>query len=400
MEPITEKKLQEFVLNFDNEIVAPLVSAGYERNKFNIFNILNISRQELRHSDFLAFLMNPNQSGDIGRQFLQNFLSLLSKENSELRLDFFKMFYCNFDKIVVKREYENIDILVDIVISNKKFVIVIENKVDSGEQFYDDKEVKGQLAKYKKIVDKEFSTHTPIFLFLSPDKHLPSESEWTSIDYNLIYSALCRINSDKADNTIKTLIEDYKKTIRGQFEMENDEKLREAVLEIYNANKDVFDYIYKNLPNRINATAEIIRNYLGKTDWIDFDSKKNKGQNTYIIFTTKELKALGLNINFQIDVKNMLLYFYIVGEFEYRTILGITDNKKNYKNIMPQQYMLGNNRNKNKDYIIEHEQLLLENNQEELQTQINDMMQKILAPEGFIYKQSKRIYELLNGVMK
>lgn len=74
----TEKELQNFVLRFDNEIVAPLVKAGF--NKYNVFDILNIGRQELRHSDFLAFLLDPNRSGEVGQQFLRSFLTLLSKD--------------------------------------------------------------------------------------------------------------------------------------------------------------------------------------------------------------------------------------------------------------------------------------------------------------------------------
>ena len=50
MAKINEQQLQNFVLTFESEIVLPLVSAGFERNKYNVFDILNINRQELRHS--------------------------------------------------------------------------------------------------------------------------------------------------------------------------------------------------------------------------------------------------------------------------------------------------------------------------------------------------------------
>ena len=84
----TEKELQDFALKFDNEIVRPLVNAGFA--KYNIFDILNINRQELRHSDFLAFLLDPNKSGEIGLQFLRNFLTVLAKDIAP-QLSFFNM---------------------------------------------------------------------------------------------------------------------------------------------------------------------------------------------------------------------------------------------------------------------------------------------------------------------
>jgi hypothetical protein len=283
MAQINENNLKDFVLNFESKVVTPLVSAGFERNKYNIFDILNINRQELRHSDFLAFLMNPSQSGDVGQQFLRNFIAMLSKENSELGLDFFKVFYSDFDKVVVKREYKNIDILVDIEISGKKFLVVIENKIDSGEQMYDDKEIKGQLVKYQTLVNTEYKNHKPIFLFLSPNKRPPSENEWIPIDYNFVCSVLGRVNTDKTDNTIKTLINDYKKMIRSEFEMANDTELREAALRIYNADKDVFDFIFNNRPNRVNTTAKIIKEYLSKLNWAIPHSER---QIAYISFTT------------------------------------------------------------------------------------------------------------------
>ena len=303
---MTNDDLQDFALRFEAEIVKPLLLAGFERNKYNVFDILNIGRQELRHSDFLAFLMNPNRSGEVGQHFLQNFLALLSKENPELHLDFFKVFYGDFEKVIVRREYQKIDILVEIEIQNEQYVFAIENKVDAGEQMYDDNKDKGQLDKYKKIIDTEYKKHKPIFLFLSPNKRSPSESDWTPIDYNLIYSALCRLNLNTADDTVKTLINDYKKMIRSQFEIEDNKELKEEALRIYSENKDIFDFIFDCRPNRVNTTAKIIRDFLHDNgDWIEFNKDKSERQNTYITFTTKELKELGLDINFQIDVKSI-----------------------------------------------------------------------------------------------
>lgn len=98
MTNISKEKLQNFVLNFEDNVVSRLKDAGFERNRYNVFDILNINRQELRHSDFLAFLLNPCRSGEVGRQFLHNFLSLLSKDNPELKLDFLKCFIVNLRK--------------------------------------------------------------------------------------------------------------------------------------------------------------------------------------------------------------------------------------------------------------------------------------------------------------
>ena len=42
--------------------------------EFNIFEAIGAVRQELRHSDFLAFLLGPNQNHQLGDLFLKRFL--------------------------------------------------------------------------------------------------------------------------------------------------------------------------------------------------------------------------------------------------------------------------------------------------------------------------------------
>ena len=394
MTKFSKEQLQNFVLTFNDAVISKLENAGFERNKYNVFDILNINRQELRHSDFLAFLMNPNRSGDIGKQFLHNFLSLLAKDNHMLGLDFFKMFYADFEKIVVKREYKNIDILLDITLSGNKYVFVIENKVDAGEQIYDNNEERGQLSKYKSLVAGEYKGYTPIYLFLSPDKRPPSESDWTPIDYNLIYSALCRLNTNTTDNTIKTLIQDYKKMIRGQFKMKNDKELRAAALDIYKANPDIFDFILANLPDRIKDSAEIIRKYLLNLDWVSTESDR---QNANIVFKINDIKNIrsDLNIYFQIGVKTMWIGFYIHGGSEQdRKLLDAAIKGANVE-LAKFEWLVDNNKDKTNEMVASFDNMLLNNDLDSLEAKLTELLDKLFSQEGFVRKHSNRIYRLL-----
>ena len=207
----TEEELQNFALNFENKIVRPLVSAGF--NKYNIFDILNIGRQELRHSDFLAFLLDPSKSGQIGEQFLRNFITLLAK-NIASDLNFFDMLYGNIDKVNVYREVAvkdgRIDILFDFEITRdktQKIVVAIENKVDSDQH-------DNQLEKYKNFLcSGKYKDHKKVMLYLTPNKAGSGYVDWLEIDYKFIFDVLQKVNIDNADNTIKTLVEDYKKVL-------------------------------------------------------------------------------------------------------------------------------------------------------------------------------------------
>src|SRR3972149_7475372 len=61
--------LERFILN--NEDLARLEEST---GQFNIFEALGIVRQEIRHSNFLAWLMNPAQTHGLGDYFLKGFL--------------------------------------------------------------------------------------------------------------------------------------------------------------------------------------------------------------------------------------------------------------------------------------------------------------------------------------
>ena len=62
--------LEDFVVgNRDLERLEALLA------EFNIFEAIGVVRQELRHSDFLAFLLDPHQSHGLGDDFLKAFSS-------------------------------------------------------------------------------------------------------------------------------------------------------------------------------------------------------------------------------------------------------------------------------------------------------------------------------------
>lgn len=60
-----EKALQDFLLDIDclDELI-PWVA------KFNIFDVLKISRTEIRHSNVLAWLLDANENHGLGDMFI------------------------------------------------------------------------------------------------------------------------------------------------------------------------------------------------------------------------------------------------------------------------------------------------------------------------------------------
>ena len=92
--------------------------------RFNLFEAVGVARHELRHSDFLAFLLDPSRNHGLGVAFLSAFLQAV-------RLPTLDLDTLNLSHAYVFREWHHIDILVLDDINH--LAVIIENKVDTGE---------------------------------------------------------------------------------------------------------------------------------------------------------------------------------------------------------------------------------------------------------------------------
>lgn len=137
--------------------------------QFNPFEVLGVTGTEIRHSNFWAWLMDPNGSHGAGHFFIRRLISILEMDNPELeiRLNLF-----DFHDLVVRREYMNIDILVSS--ESMKWYLLIENKVWAG------RSGKNQLLKYQEVAESLFGEAeewTPSLEYLTPFQNDLTEAE-------------------------------------------------------------------------------------------------------------------------------------------------------------------------------------------------------------------------------
>jgi hypothetical protein len=132
---------------------------------FNMFEALEAARVELRHSAFLAFLPDPRQNHGLGDVFLRHLLKKavagIGPEQSAVSpidLDVWDL-----TETQVHRERHKIDIL--LVNETEKFVVIIENRIHSGEQ-------PGQLKRYRKTIAQHYPDYASVCLFLTPEDFL------------------------------------------------------------------------------------------------------------------------------------------------------------------------------------------------------------------------------------
>ena len=197
-------KLQELKILYDDllkDIEFDELELGLQNP--NIFEILKVSKTEIRHSNFLAWLLNPKGSHQLGSVFLKRFLREVFLSDKFNDIDQVDVEGMDFSNLEIYREWNNIDILIKL----DDIVVCIENKVLS-------KEHSNQLSKYKKIIESNFPNDKKTFVYLSPEGN-SSENEvdiYQPISYEFVVKSLERIISvygDSINQQVLIYIRDY-----------------------------------------------------------------------------------------------------------------------------------------------------------------------------------------------
>ena len=188
-------------------------------NEFNLFDVLKSAHWELKHSNVLAWLLNPYGNHLLGRRFFDAFIKRIA--DSSVESNFLVNAYVdNAVDIQVSTEEMNIDLL--IVAEAAKLVITIENKIWS-------KEHDKQLSRYREMLESIYKVDWHRFYFyLTPNGDASNEDSghWSPISYQDVYDAIQEMMPDiAASNPAKPFIQQYCKVIEreimGQSEIED-----------------------------------------------------------------------------------------------------------------------------------------------------------------------------------
>ncbi|WP_246616561.1 PD-(D/E)XK nuclease family protein [Vagococcus lutrae] len=255
-------KLQSLVENLD------LIEDELSRwiNPTNIFSILKLSRNEIRHSNFLSYLFDPKGSHGYDDNFLKDFLKLcVTDESNEVsKISFFDVALSDYNDMVIYREKAHIDLL--FVSEKNKLVVCIENKIDASESTF-------QLKKYQYYIETTYQGYNHLFVFLTPNGIEPTKKEWKIVSYLDILKILERRQSLKRIETkVDILINDYIDMLRRDILM--DEELQKICQRIYTEHKDALDLIFENRPDNLSIMSELYieaLTELAKEDKVVFD---------------------------------------------------------------------------------------------------------------------------------
>ncbi len=166
----------------------------------NFFRVLAVDGYEIRHSNFLAWLLDPIESHKLGTLFLSDLLASIGCPRKQYSSQFLK-------ETIIWREKDHLDIL--ILNERLSLLICIENKVGSPEGYK-------QLQQYRQYIKKQYAGYeTQHFIYLTLPNSAPSSdgANWHHISYTEIALALKRLKAASSNKLVLIIIDMYLETL-------------------------------------------------------------------------------------------------------------------------------------------------------------------------------------------
>ena len=257
-------------------------------DRFNLFESLDLVRQEIRHSAFLRWFLDPSETHGFGDFPLRQFLRRVIKgggENSGILPSLFELHDWKLGQAQVLKEWRNIDIL--ILDEDNQFVCAMENKVDSGEG-------ECQLKRYKEIVVRAFPHYRRALVFLTISGDAPSDEAYIPVSYRDIASIIentLKRRESQSNEEIKLFVRQYLDMVRRHLVEDSD--VQEICRRLYRNHHRALDLIFEHRLDRTAEVADAIEDYIRSRHDLTFIS----GSKTYMSFLPQSLDLPSIQEN-------------------------------------------------------------------------------------------------------
>ena len=280
--------------------------------EFNAFEAMGVVRQEERHSDFLAFLLNPKESHGFGDAVARRLLKMRVKQASvEPSLTTLELELSDLSDGLVLREWQDIDIL--LLFRNAKLAVIIENKIDTLEH-------SDQLRRYYDVVKRHYEDYAIIGFYLTPSGATPSHDFFSP----LTYGSIAEIVDEEISRHRETIASDvlaltkhYTKTLRRH--LVEDSELKIICQRLYERHQRALDLIFEYRPDYLGSIAEQLQDLISTAPELvkDYSSK------SYVRFCPKEWDAfLSIGQGWTRSGRLLLFEFNIFNDLRLKLVLG------------------------------------------------------------------------------
>jgi PD-(D/E)XK nuclease superfamily len=232
---------------------------------FNPFVALRWTWQEVRHSQFLRWLLDPQETHGIGEYFLRAFTKRLaakaigrSSAPSVVDLDSWHL-----SGTEVFTEWNNIDVLARN--EEVRFLVVIETKLDSVEHGQ-------QLHRYRRLVESQYPDYSRLFTLLTVEGDAPSDDAYVTLTYSEVASLLSDMLDRRADQLgpeVRSFMSHYVQMLRRHIV--EDSEVQELCRRIYQTHRRALDVIFEYRPDRTLAVSEFMQELVRGRDGLVLD---------------------------------------------------------------------------------------------------------------------------------
>jgi hypothetical protein len=227
------------------------------RNRnFSLFDVLGVENNELVHSNFLAWLLTPNENHGLGTTFIKKTLKLIASRSRFLNIN-----DLDFGKLQVNREESGEQGRLDIRIFDPSglFQCVIENKIKSAEG-------ERQTLRYFEEWSGYYQKEMFVFLSLDPNQKPLAKENYVTINYEDIRSLL--LESNPTVHKTKYLIKNYLNTLEQiimAFKFQGFSEKSKLYFEFYQQIKDVQKAWEKDRQLLLDTVSQQLTDYLSQT---------------------------------------------------------------------------------------------------------------------------------------
>lgn len=219
--------------------------------RFNLFEAVGAVSGELKHSNFLSYLLSPNRPHGLGVRPLQQIFRrvLETLPTADRPLSTLELLVGDLDDAVVHREHDSIDLLIEIDALN--LIVVIENKVRA-------KAGVGQLKRYRELVEARYPTHRRLLVFLTPDGTAPDDDGYVAFSYVVLTDTLAKVAAElPTGNPTQLIIQHYVDMVRKNIV--EDEHLRTLAARLYERHAEALDFIFESRPKPASLVEVVAR---------------------------------------------------------------------------------------------------------------------------------------------
>ncbi len=217
------------------------------QNAFNLFDAIGVSNQELRHSDFLAFLLRPNEAHGLGDTFLKWFLGHALAQSPAPPISRDTLNAWDLSDADVQREWNNVALF--ITSEENRLAVVVENKIDTSEH-------SDQLVRYKQIAEAHGYSGPDkklLCLYLTPRGIKSSHADYLPLGYAAICAHLetvsrrgAFVSAKSAD--IEIIVQHYTRMLRRKIV--GDPEIIKLCHELYGKHQAAFERVFAEVKNK------------------------------------------------------------------------------------------------------------------------------------------------------